>query len=254
MAFVRNCLMRAMEYRAQFWTNAIVYLIWSGSSLLFINVVFKRVGIVRDWKTEEMYVLYGTYVILESLCYGVLGPNMWRFNSYIREGTLDLVLTKPVNAQFLSSTRYIDVNGIGNMVVGVALIVYGLVELQFVPSVLFMALWITALGCGLLIAYSIWFMIVTLTIWTVKLQAAGAAFDPILQMAKFPVSIYPQRLQMLFTFVLPVAFLTTVPTMFLLGRGKVESLGFAFVASVVFLALSSRFWNFALKYYGSASS
>ena len=253
-AFVRNCIMRAMEYRAQFLTNIVVYNIWTASSLLVITVVFQQVGAVRDWNRWEMYVLYGTYVIIENLCYGMLGPNMWRFNTYVREGTLDLVLTKPVNSQFFASTRYIDMNAMANIPVGTALLIFGLVRCGTTPSPLALLSWLLALGCGFLVAYSIWFMIVTLTIWIVKLQAAGAAFEPVFQIARFPITIYPRRFQALLTFALPVACLTTIPAGLLLGKRGGEWLAFTMLAAAIALTISNRFWNFALRHYGSASS
>jgi len=253
-AFVRNCLMRALEYRGQFLVAMLVYNVWTASSLLLITFVFQQVGAVRGWSQWDMYVLYGTYVLLENALYGLLGPNMWRFNSYVRNGTLDWVLTKPVNTQFFSSTRYIDTNAVFNLPVGCAVLGYGLAHQPHWPGLFDVMAWAIVVVCGFLIAYSIWFMIVTLTIWIVKLDAAGAAFEPFFQIAKFPLDVYPKRFQMLLTFVLPVAFFTTVPVGFLLGRGDAFSLGYALLTAAAFLTLSNRFWNFALRHYGSASS
>jgi ABC-2 type transport system permease protein len=201
-----------------------------------------------------MYVLYGTYVLLESMCYGVLGPNMWRFNSYVRDGMLDFVLTKPVNSQFFASTRYLDLNGVANTMVGVAVIGYGLRLTGHAPDFPAFLGWLLTMTCGLVMAYALWFVIVTLTVWTVRMDAAGAAFEPVLQLARMPINIYPQRMQMMLTFALPVAFLTTIPASFLLGRGQPVWLGMAVAGAALFLGLSSRFWSFALRHYGSASS
>ena len=53
---------------------------------------------------------------------------------------------------------------------------------------------------------------------------------------------------------LPVAFLTTFPTQALLGRGNALMVLGALTLASVFLFASHRFWNFALRFYGSASS
>jgi len=243
-----------MEFRAQFFAGIIGYLIWTGVSLLFIQVVFGKVGAVRGWTRQEMWVLYGTYVIIESFAWGLLGPNMWRFSSQVRDGTLDLALTKPVNTQFFVSTRYIDPNGVLNCVPGVALLWYGLAQLSHHPTPLQWGLWLALLLCGLIMAYSVWFLCVTWSIWAVKLEAIAVVFDPMMQMARFPVQIYPQRLQAMLTTVLPVAFLTTFPAEALLGRGRLETLGAAFALASLMLWLTHRFFQFALRYYSSASS
>ncbi len=253
-AFVINCIARAMEFRVQFFAGIFGYAIWTGVSLLFINVVFGRVGAVRGWSRDEMWVLYGTFVILESFCYGVLGPNMWRFSGGVRDGTLDLALTKPVSTQFYVSARYLDLNGCLNSLMGLALIFLGLSRLGHFPSLLNWALWLVLLCCGFVLAYSIWFMSVTFAIWAVKLEGIAVVFDPMMQMARFPLQIYPARALSFLTVVLPVAFLTTFPTLALLGRGTFGMLAGALLLSSAFLVLSHAFWNFALRFYGSASS
>lgn len=243
-----------MEFRAQFVAGIIGYLIWAGVSLMFIEAVFGQIGPVRGWSREQMWVLYGTYVVLESLCYGLLGPNMWRFSSSVRDGGLDMALTKPVNTQFLVSTRYIDLNGLLNCVPGLALLAFGLSRLGLRPGLLEWGAWLVLLGCGLVMAYSVWFFCVTWSIWAVKLEGIAVIFDPLMQMARFPIQIYPQRLHALLILVLPVAFLTTYPAEALLGRGHIETIAAALALAASMLAGTHFFFNFALKSYGSASS
>ncbi|MBV9470775.1 MAG: ABC-2 family transporter protein [Abitibacteriaceae bacterium] len=243
-----------MEFRAQFFAGIVGYLIWTGVSLLFIEAVFGQVGVVRGWSREEMWVLYGTYVALESLCYGLLGPNMFRFSNLVREGGLDLALTKPVNTQFYVSTRYIDPNGVMNGLPGIALLWYGLHRLSLHPSLMQWGLWLALLFCGLVMAYCIWFFCVTWAIWAVKLEGIAVIFDPMMQMARFPLEIYPQRLQSFLIFVLPVAFLTTYPTEALLGKSHPATLLGALALAAVMLWLTHLFFHFALRFYSSASS
>ena len=253
-AFVVNCLSRAMEFRAQFVAGIFGYTIWAAVSLIFINVVFRDVEAVRGWTRSEMWVLYGTFVILESLCYGLIGPNMWRFSPTVRDGSLDLALTKPVNTQFLVSARYIDPNGLLNCVPGCAILFYGLNQLSFSPRPLDWLLWFGLLLCGFSMAYSLWFFCVTWSIWAVKLESVAVIFDPMMQMARFPVNLYPQRWLGFLTFVLPIAFLTTFPTQALLGQLDSKVLWMAPLLSALALWACSRFFLFALRSYGSASS
>lgn len=253
-AFLSNCLSRAMEFRAQFFAGILGYILWTSVSLVFISVIFGSVGVVRGWTRDQMWVLYGTFVILESLCYGLLGPNMWRFSGMVRDGGLDLALTKPVSTQFLVSARYLDLNGVLNSLVGFGLLLTGLSRLGNWPSFGQWILWLALLLCGLVMAYAIWFASVTFAIWAIKLDAIAVIFDPMIQLARFPVEIYPQRALTFLTVGLPVAFLTTFPAQALLGRQNPLSLLAALGLASTFLFLSNRFFNFALRFYGSASS
>ena len=253
-AFLINCLARTMEFRAQFFAGIIGYAIWTLVSLVFIGVIFGSVGTVRGWDKNQMWVLYGTFVILESLCYGLLGPNMWRFSGMVRDGGLDLALTKPVSTQFFVSARYLDLNGVLNSLVGLGLLLNGLHQIGRWPSVWEWVLWFCLLLCGLIMAYAIWFASVTIAIWAVKLEAIAVIFDPMIQLARFPVEIYPQRALTFLTVGLPVAFITTFPAEALLGRQNPLTLLASLALASVLLFLSNQFFNFALRFYGSASS
>ena len=253
-AFVANCLSRALEFRAQFFAGIVAYLVWNGVTLLLVEAIFSGTSAVRGWTREEMYVHLGTFIVLESLCYGVLGPNMWRFASSVRDGGLDLILTKPVSTQFFVSLRYLDFNSVLNTLAGIALMIFGLMRAEAVPSPGQWILWLALLGCGLALSYCVWFFCVCFSIWTVKLDSAAVIFDPVLQMARFPIQVYPARLQGFLTYALPVAFLTTFPTQALLGRSGISTLALAALLTTVALFLLNRFFHFALRFYGSASS
>ena len=257
-SFLVNCLSRTMEFRAQFFAGIVAYLIWNSVSLLFIDVVFGKIGgaqgNIRGWNKQEMWILYGTFVILESLCYGLLGPNMWRFSQSVRDGTLDMALTKPVNTQFWVSLRYLDFNGLFNSLAGFALLIYGLNRAHLQPSLAQWVLWLGLLLCGLVLAYCVWFFCVTWSIWMVKLEGIAVVFDPMMQMARFPIGMYPLRMQAFLTFVLPVAFLTTFPTQALLGQRDAATLVGAVAFSLFALLLTHSFFRFALRFYSSASS
>ena len=253
-AFVLNCLARTMEFRAQFFAGIIGYAIWTSVSLVFIGVVFGEVGAVKGWTRDQMWVLYGTYVVLESLCYGVLGPNMFRFSGLVQDGGLDLVLIKPVNVQFFVSTRYLDLNGCLNAILGFALIGIGLNRLGQLPNPLEWLTWLLLLLCGFAMAYSFWFSCVTIAIWAVKLEGIAVIFDPMMQMARFPIQIYPGRILTFLTIGLPVAFLTTFPTQALLGQIEGPTVAAALGLATLFVTASALFFRFALRFYGSASS
>lgn len=242
-----------MEFRAQFFAGIFGYLVWSGVSLLFIEAVFRQ-NAIMGWTRNEMWVLYGTCLVLESLCWGLIGPNMWRFSTMVQDGSLDLALCRPVNTQFLLSARYIDLNAILNTLPGFGLLLYGLHKLGYSPGFGQWLLWGAILLCGFVMAYCLWFFIVIFAIWTVKLESVAVVFDPMMQMARFPVDIYPRSWQWALTFVLPVAFLTTFPTNVLLGRGAAWLFPAALALAALLLFLVSLFFNFALRFYSSASS
>ena len=108
--------------------------------------------------------------------------------------------------------------------------------------------------CGIIILYSLWFMLGTTSIWFVRIYSVTEVLKNLLEAGRYPMVAYPTAYRFFFTFLVPVAFLTTVPAGAILG--KVENtwiLGSFVLAGGLFFA-SIQFWRLALRYYTSASS
>jgi ABC-2 type transport system permease protein len=110
------------------------------------------------------------------------------------------------------------------------------------------------LASSAVILYALWFVLAATSIWFVKTWNATEVLRAALTAGRYPISAYPPALRTLFTLVLPVAFLTTVPAEAILGRLHWPwALASALVAAVSF-TISRLFWRFALRFYTSASS
>ena len=108
---------------------------------------------------------------------------------------------------------------------------------------------------GLLVLYSLWFILGTLSIWFVKIYNITFVLRSMLEAGKYPLDAYPARFQVFFTFVIPVAFLTTIPARAVVGAVfSPELFGAAVALGLALLAVSRAFWRFALRFYTSASS
>ncbi|HSG88465.1 MAG TPA: ABC-2 family transporter protein, partial [Pseudomonadales bacterium] len=104
------------------------------------------------------------------------------------------------------------------------------------------------------ILYAVWFALTTTAFWFVKVDNVSELFTAFFAAGRFPVSAYPGWVRALLTFVVPIAFLTTVPAEAASGRLTWgAALGAAAVA-LALLAASQAFWRYALANYTSASS
>ncbi|MEM9504788.1 MAG: ABC-2 family transporter protein, partial [Cyanobacteria bacterium P01_E01_bin.43] len=110
------------------------------------------------------------------------------------------------------------------------------------------------LALGIISLYSLWFILAATSIWFVKIYNVTEVLRGLLEAGRFPVVAYPTIYRVFFTFVIPVAFLTTVPAQSLLGQVEwtwiLGSIGLA----IALLQFSRWFWQFALRFYTSASS
>jgi ABC-2 type transport system permease protein len=209
---------------------------------------------IGGWSWEGALLVLGIYTVLDGVSSCVLQPNLSRIVNHVQNGTLDYVLLKPIDSQFWLSTRNLSPWGLPGVVAGLALMAWAMLQQGIKVSAANVLLTGTLLLASMLILYSLWFLLASLSIWFVKIWNATEVLRYVLVAGRYPVQAYPPGLRILFTFVLPVAFLTTVPAQALLGEASwTWSLGSLAVAAVSLLG-TRLFWQFALRHYTSASS
>jgi ABC-2 type transport system permease protein len=135
---------------------------------------------------------------------------------------------------------------------GLLLILYAGIQLRL-PAWAYV-LGLVPLLLGLVILYSLWFMLGATSIWFVKIYNVTEVLRGLVEAGRFPLVAYPVAYRLFFTFVVPVAFLTTVPAEALLGRIQWPWLVGSALLAAGLLWGSHLFWRFALRFYTSASS
>jgi len=206
------------------------------------------------WSWQEALVVQGIYTLLDGVASTWLRPNLGAIVTHVREGTLDFVLLKPIDSQFWLSLRTLSPAGLNEIALGFGLIAWAAPRTgaPLGPGAWGLALML--LLAGVLILYALWFLLATTSIWFVKTWNATEVLRAALTAGRFPLSAYPPGLRLVFTLVLPVAFLTTVPAEAILGRVTAPWIGLALAVAAAGLLISRAFWRYALRHYTSASS
>jgi ABC-2 type transport system permease protein len=92
------------------------------------------------------------------------------------------------------------------------------------------------------------------SIWFVKIYNVTEVLRGLLEAGRFPMAAYPVAYRFFFTFIIPVAFLTTIPAEALLNRTELIWVAGAAGLAIALFFVSRAFWQFALRFYTSASS
>lgn len=252
--FYKNTLINEMEYRLNFLANIVLSLFWLAWAALSVRVYFTHTEHVAGWSYLELLIVMGLFFMINGFRQVFLQENLSRLSEYVRMGTLDFILTKPVDSQFLVSLRRIGVYNWGDPLLGLGLVIYALWRMGRVPSPVEVGMFLILLAAGMLALYSFNLIIQTTTFWFTNIEEADDLIEGILTTGRFPVSFYRGWLRGLLTVVVPVAFMTTFPAQALLGRldGRVV-LAAVGLAALLFL-LAAWFWRFGLRHYVGASS
>lgn len=243
-----------MEYRANFFSSLVYSLLWSVWITAGITIFFYHRSSLGGWTYDEILPVMGLFVIFNGVLDALLRPNIIRLTEYIQKGTLDFVLIKPANSQFLATVTAISVFKIIDLIIGFGLIVYGLYRIGHWPTLAEVVLFGMMLPAGLVIVYSLWLLLATLAFWFVRVDNFTELFYTFYEAGRFPITVYRGWVRVVLTFVVPVAFLTTFPAATLMGRLSPRYALASVMMAAILLWIATRFWSYAVRFYTSASS
>jgi ABC-2 type transport system permease protein len=248
-----------MQYRISFLLETTTQFFVTFLDFLTVVFIFNRIPSLRGWSLGEVGLLYGltaTSFAIEEF----IGRGFDVFHRMIISGDFDRVLIRPWGTFFQILAEEFPLRRFGRLGQGVLVLGFA------VHSVSLRWTWAKAVylpvvllsGSGFYLAIII--VQATVCFWTVQAVEFANIFSyGGTEMASYPLEIYASWFRKFFIFVVPLAFVSYFPTLYLLG--KPDPLGypawFAFVAPPVCLAvlcLAIAFWHYGVRHYQSTGS
>lgn len=251
---LRLGILNELQYRVNFWVQILQTIMGAATAIGGLAVVFSHTDSLKGWQPADLLALVGIYFLMRSIIHTFVQPSLQLFMEDVRQGTLDYTIIKPVDSQLLITIRRVAIWNSFDGLMGIGIIIYALAQLSRTLSLVEALTFILTLTCGAIIVYSFWLMLATMAFWFIKIENILVIFESMYQAGRWPVGIYPQFLQVLLTFMVPVAFAVTVPAEALTGRLSMADLLLAIIIAVVLFVIARRFWNFGIKHYSGASA
>jgi ABC-2 type transport system permease protein len=259
-AFARFGLATELSFRANFLVKLFVEVLWLGILLVFYRTLYDKTGLIAGWDRNQYLFFVGCHYALAGFIETFFLENCSGFPELIRSGNLDLYLLKPIDEQFLVSTRHIDWSTAPNMLLGVGVMVLALRDLNWAFDLMSLSVFLLLFACGLAMAYSFLLLLTSASVWFVRNQSLMEMWWLFTTLMRYPRGIYTGTLGtpfgLFFTFIVPVILVVNVPAYRMVKAVQLES-GLAIymvVAAVGLLVLSRWFFRYALRSYRSASS
>jgi ABC-2 type transport system permease protein len=254
LLMMKNCLVREMQFKANFMVRLLTEGLWLVMQFIYIQVMYGQAGAIAGWNKWQMIVLVGTNHVITQLFEAFFYDNCTRLTDQIRQGDLDFNLIKPINTQFLVSLRYTDYASIANSTLGVGIIFFALhqmgVSVGWGSGLLFAALVLN----GILIYYAILFILSAWTFWIGRSSNLMELYWQFGQFSRYPGDIYPWFLRRLLLTLIPMLIVSSFPAGVLVNKLAGGWIFYGFVLGLAFFALTIWVWNRGLKRYRSASS
>ncbi len=252
--FFRVSVLNETAYRVNFFIQLFQSLLELGTALAGLAVIFSYTTALGGWSPDEMLALVGVYFLVGGLISLVIQPGMSALIDSVRDGTLDFTLTKPEDSQLLVSIQRVAIWSLIDLLMGFGVLITAMVRLGEKVGAGQAAGFAGMLLSGGVIVYSFWLILASLSFWFVRVENLLEVFRSMYEAGRWPVSLYPGWMRFALTFIVPVAFATTIPAEALTGRLGSGTLLVALGVAAVLFILARLVWKLGLRRYSGASA
>ena len=254
-ALWKNSVTREMIFKSNFLLWIVVESLWFGLQLSFIGVLYLHTDHIGSWQKWQVVMLIGASHFIQQIFQAFFLVNCTNLSELVRTGKLDFLLLLPVNTRFVVSFRQVDLGAFVNASFALAVMGYAARQMHLVPSVVQVVGFLVLCLAGIVIHYSLMFLLASICFWTVRAQGIVWGYYNLFNIARMPDEAFRGLFRAVFTFAIPMLLVSNVPVRVLvkpLGSPKWALLLLGM--SVVFFFVSELGWRTSLKRYTSASS
>jgi len=254
-ALWKTSVTREMSFKGNFVLWIIVELLWFGLQLAFVGVIFSQTTTVGTWTVWQVVLLTGTSNFIQEIYQAFFLVNCTNLSELVRTGKMDFLLLLPVNTRFLVSTRQVDLPSFANAAFAVCVMVFAAHKLNLHPTAAqFIGFGVLCL-VGLLVHYSLMFMLASVSFWTVRAQGIVWGYYNLFNIARMPDEAFKGAFKAVFTFALPVLLVSNVPVRVLVNTLRSPTGWIALIGlGIIWACISEWFWRFSIRRYTSAST
>ncbi len=253
--FMQQYLKKLMQSKLDFFMGFMGFFLNQVLGIVFLQLVFERIPSLNGWSFYQLVFIYGFAQIPRGIDH-FFTDYLWTFTrKTIKEGSFDRYLLRPINPLFQILVERCQVDGIGEVAVGILLVIYAGNRLGMKMTLLSLLIFIIAVIAGAIIYMS------------VKLFFASNAFFMkdcynLLYMAynmsdfaKYPSTIYSRSVNVVLSYVLPFAFTAFIPAKYFLTRESLfMTVGMECIVAVAAFAVAYGYFKFGVNRYESAGN
>lgn len=250
---IRTSFIRDITFRGGFYVDAFYSFMWLGLFFIVIQVLFAHTSAIAGWSKGNLIVLLGVWSFLDDLATGTFWWGVSRLPTLVSDGTMDFILTRPVDSQFVIAAERFRFSRVILIAADIALIAYGLSIGSIASGLsLFIALPVVLVS-GYLTAFSLFYLLHTLGFWFLRLNNIWALYEGLENIGKYPLDVFGRHVKLLSLTVVPLTVMFVFPAEALVGFLTTSEVFVALAVSVIFLALMRKFYQYSVRRYSSVA-
>src|SRR6266436_8759210 len=252
-ALWKNSVTRETMFKGNFILWICVECLWFGLQLSFIGVLYLHTDHIGTWTKWQVVMLVGASHVIQQIFQAFFLVNCTNLSELVRTGKLDFLLLLPVNTRFVVSLRQVDLGAFVNATFALATMAYALHmahvtgEISALPNLLQIFGFFVLCIVGIVIHYSLMFLLASISFWTVRAQGIVWGYYNLFNIARMPDEAFAGLFKAFFTFAIPMLLVSNVPVRVL--ANKLVSPGpllLLLAMSVICFAISELGWRASL--------
>lgn len=254
LSLIRFNLSLLLTYRLNLISNILSSLGWAAVGVINMFIITSKVSQAYGWSRNELILLAAVYPIFSGIFYLLVAGNIGEIPDIVNRGELDARLLKPIDSQFLLSTFSIDFIQLARIVCsGIFMVVFIWISHMVIPwyAWFFGAIF---MSFGILIVYSIWYSVITLSVWFTTLSNLKEFLYIFNGALRYPADVFIQKRNILLTPFILFTFSLSVPLKVFFGKIQWYEILLLLFFSIGSFLFTRWFWKFALRFYVSASN
>jgi len=217
-ALLRAGFRAELQYRANAVLQVLGAVAYQGTSLAFVGILLHRFGTLGGWGFREIAFLYGMRLLSHAV-YTVPFAQLGYVDFVIQNGEFDRYLLRPVNPFVQLLTRRFTLLALGDLVLGISLLVIVSVQAPVAWTPLHVLYLIAAVIGGGMVESGVHTGLGALTFRLLSTGSLKAFADEIFTVfGAYPLNVMGRVVSYGLTFLVPLAFIGYFPATILLGR------------------------------------
>ena len=211
-----------------------------------IKFVVESFGEINGWNYGQLAFLYGLSVISHALSM-IFFVQGWFMGYYVIEGDFDRYLTRPLGVLYQFFFTNINIFGVTDLIPGILVFIYGCVKCEVTVNLLFV------------LQVGIYILLGSTSFHTRSAVDFGQYTQEIMdKTTMYPLSMYPESMQFILTYLIPVGWISFYPVSALLGIDSAYNAMLVplitLVVGILVMIVAGVYFDIGLRKYESAGN
>lgn len=248
---LHNIMMYRLSFFGPFLVDGSLFLV----QLIVFQAIYSNIDSIGNWEKGEMILYIGTFSMINAINMVIYFFGINGIPSKVRNGEIDLYLTKPISPLFRLTFEQINPSGLPLVIMSLIIIIYGIYQAQITIDFIIVSSYIFWVILMTLLYYDMEVCIRSMSFYfvsTAKFEKfESACLDVCMQL---PGIVYYGIYKVIFCFLLPYGIMATIPVQSIVGEltWKIGIYGILIVG--MFTLLTGFLWKTGLRHYNSVSS